>query len=98
MTDENDNEELTGPIPGNVSLAGAADAGGVADYIVAKEGETKFEKWVDQISDFCSSILVKETRQAVKSRHFFSTFMLLLTLVIIWTCLLYTSPSPRDRG
>lgn len=95
MTDENDNEELTGPIPGNVSLAGAADAGGVADYIVAKEGETKFEKWVDQISDFCSSILVKETRQAVKSRHFFSTFMLLLTLVIIWT---FFALSPARDG
>ena len=85
MTDEKENESLPSPIPANVSLAGGAESGGVADFLMAKEGETKFEKWVDQISDFFSSILVKETRQAVKSRQFFMTLMLLLSLVILWT-------------
>ena len=85
--DSKSTNDPTGPIPDSVSLAGAgADAQtSVHDFVVAKEPETKFDAWVDQISDFCSSILVKETRQAIKSRQFFLTFMVLLAAVTLWT-------------
>ena len=35
-------------------------------------------KWLEQVSDFCNPILVKETRQTLKSRQFVISFMLLL--------------------
>ena len=95
MTDELKNENPSGPIPANVSLSGGGEAGKVAEYLVAKEGETKLDRLIDKISDFCSSILVKETRQAVKSRQFVSTFMLLLVLVIVWT---FFALSPERQG
>lgn len=63
----------------------AGDEIASSEYIVAKYSKTQFENRLDWISDFCSSILVKETRQAIKSRQFFMTFMLLLALVIVWT-------------
>ena len=73
------------PIPGTVSLAGASGDQLVDEFLVAKEPESKADQWINWISDFCSSILVKETRQAIKSRQFFSTFMLLLGAVVVWT-------------
>jgi len=36
-------------------------------------------RWLDKVGDWSNSILVKETRQALKSRQFLITFMLLLT-------------------
>lgn len=74
----------THPIPTVGSMAGST-TGDVSKFIVAKDPDSWFDSLIDQISDFCSSILVKETRQAIKSKQFFSTFMLLLTLVIMWT-------------
>lgn len=45
--------------------------------------------WVDRFnerfSEWCSSILVKETRQALKSKHFLWTYVLLLGAVALWT-------------
>ena len=76
--------ESTHPIPAAVSMAGST-SGDMNNFIVAREPDSWFNSLIDQISDFCSSILVKETRQAIKSRQFFSTFMLLLALVIVWT-------------
>lgn len=73
------------PLPGRVSLAGASSDLPVDEFLVAKEPDSKLDAWINWISDFCSSILVKETRQAIKSRQFFSTFMLLLGAVIVWT-------------
>lgn len=75
----------SGPIPESVSLAGADGAVSVDSFVVAKEPESRLEVLIDRISDFCSSILVKETRQAIKSRQFFLTFMVLLAVVIVWT-------------
>lgn len=54
-------------------------------YLVARENRSTFETWQDRFSDFCSSILVKETRQAIKSRQFFLTFMVLLLMVAMWS-------------
>ncbi|QEG22701.1 ABC transporter permease [Mariniblastus fucicola] len=78
-------EEHSGPIPGNASLAGDSGDASVSDFLVAKESSTRLDSWIDWISDFCSSILVKETRQAIKSRQFFMTFMFLLALIVLWT-------------
>jgi hypothetical protein len=37
-------------------------------------------KWIERASDWVNPILVKETRQALKSRQFVTTFLLLLTV------------------
>jgi ABC-type Na+ efflux pump permease subunit len=42
----------------------------------------RFSEWGDKVSDRVNPILVKETRQALKSRQFSITFMLLL--VVAW--------------
>lgn len=51
--------------------------------------ESKWLRWVDQIAthagDMVNPILVKETRQALKSRQFVVTFSLLLFTAIAWT-------------
>ncbi len=49
------------------------------------DGETPSDKWLISISDWCSPILVKETRQALKSKQFTWTFVLLLLAVVCWT-------------
>src|SRR5688572_30299426 len=36
-------------------------------------------RWIEKATDFANAILVKETRQALKSRQFVVVFMLLLT-------------------
>lgn len=55
--------------------------------------------WLDQklagMSELVSPILVKETRQALKSRQFFWTFFLLLAATATWSMLGY-SLSQRD--
>lgn len=54
-----------------------------AESAPASEGLTdRFAAWGDRISDRLNPILVKETRQALKSRQFSITFMLLL--VVAW--------------
>ena len=105
------------------SLGGNASADGDVDLRIAVEKEGRLDPFVDKSSDRFSSILVKETRQATKSRHFVWTFFatIIITLVVTFVvlaegsrsnqlgptllmgylavlgCLLYTSPSPRDR-
>ena len=44
----------------------------------------RFNEW---FSEWCSSILVKETRQALKSRQFIWTYIVLLLCVGVWTIL-----------
>ena len=71
---------------------------------------TKLDAWAGRIADQLNPILIKETRQSLKSRQFVYTFFALLAAAFAWTvagsfsrmpqiytCLLYTSPSPRDR-
>ncbi len=95
MSSEDNDSTSTGPIPGTVSMSGTADVSNVGEFLVAREATTKFDSWLDRISDFCSSILVKETRQAIKSRQFFLTFMVLLSVVIVWT---FFALSPARDG
>ena len=39
-------------------------------------------RWLENVSDWANPILVKETRQSLKSRQFVVTFMLLL--IVSW--------------
>lgn len=49
------------------------------------EGENAADQLLIRWSDRCSPILVKETRQALKSRQFTWTFLLLMLAIIGWT-------------
>ena len=51
------------------------------------EGETKWDKRLIACSDWINPILVKETRQALKSRQFSWTLMLLTIVVLAWSIL-----------
>ena len=95
MSQEQQNNSGDGPIPASVSFAGSSESAAASHFVVAKAPETKFAAWLDRISDYCSSILVKETRQAIKSRQFFFTFMLLLVLVTAWS-FIALSPARAD--
>jgi len=65
---------------------------------------TKLERldlWANQFSDRLNPILIKETRQSLKSRQFIFTFFSLLTAALGWTIVgslsrmpqIYTTPS-----
>ena len=47
----------------------------------------RLESWLDLASDHVNPILVKESRQSLKSRQFLITFTLLLVLAVCWTFL-----------
>lgn len=64
----------------------------------------RLDQWCERIGDSLNPILVKETRQALKSRQFVATFSVLLFAALAWTVVgslsmmpqIYTSPSaPR---
>ncbi|TWU60096.1 ABC-2 family transporter protein [Rubripirellula tenax] len=64
----------------------------------------RLDAWCERIGDSLNPILVKETRQALKSRQFVGTFSVLLVAALAWTIIgslsmmpqIYTSPSaPR---
>lgn len=50
-----------------------------------QEPETWLDAATTYLADRCSPILVKETRQALKSRQFQWTFLLLLAAVVVWS-------------
>ncbi len=52
---------------------------------IASEKTSTLDRLTDWFSDWFSPILVKETRQALKSRQFFWTFFLLLLAIAVWT-------------
>ena len=45
----------------------------------------RIDIWCEKWGDWCNPILVKETRQALKSRQFVITFSLLLLAALSWT-------------
>ncbi|MGB1925669.1 MAG: ABC transporter permease [Rubripirellula sp.] len=61
----------------------------------------RFDRWSDQIGDRLNPILIKETRQSLKSRQFVFTFFSLLAAALAWTIVgslsrmpqIYTTPS-----
>jgi len=64
----------------------------------------RLEDWLESVGEGFNPILVKETRQALKSRQFLIAFSLLLIASWIWTLIgsaqigefIYTRPSGRD--
>ncbi len=64
----------------------------------------RIDDWCERFGDSVNPILVKETRQALKSRQFVVTFSLLLTAALGWTVVgslmampqIYTSPSAPE--
>ena len=51
---------------------------------LALEKTGRVERWTEWLSERFNPILVKETRQVLKSRQFIWTFFLLLAAVVIW--------------
>ncbi|MCY2976082.1 MAG: hypothetical protein NTW52_15615 [Planctomycetota bacterium] len=49
------------------------------------DGESSIDRWLVRAGDWCSPILVKETRQSLKSRQFQWTFILLMVAIAGWT-------------
>lgn len=73
--------------------------GGTQELWIASEKTNWFDRWNERASEFCSSILVKETRQALKSRQFVWTYFVLLAAVIIWTLIgLGVTTDGYERG
>ncbi|MDZ4851374.1 MAG: hypothetical protein SGI77_18960 [Pirellulaceae bacterium] len=58
------------------------------------DGENAADRRLIQWSDWCSPILVKETRQALKSRQFIWTFLLLIAAIVCWTFFAVISSMP----
>ena len=58
------------------------------------DGENKIDHWMIAWSDRLSPIVVKETRQALKSKQFLWTFVFLLIGIIAWTILGISSLMP----
>jgi hypothetical protein len=55
----------------------------------------RLEPWLERGGDLLNPILVKEARQAMKSRQFSITYTLLLVLGWIWTALFCIAMAPR---
>ncbi|MEM0925991.1 MAG: ABC transporter permease subunit [Planctomycetota bacterium] len=63
----------------------------------------RIDRWCERFGDLINPILVKETRQALKSRQFVITFSLILFAALAWTIAgsislmpqIYTSPSAQ---
>lgn len=61
----------------------------------------RFDEWSNEVGDRLNPILIKETRQSLKSRQFVFTFFSLLTAALAWTIVgslsrmpqIYTTPS-----
>lgn len=79
--------------------------GGLPDNeAVPRRWIERIDDWAERIGDAVNPILIKETRQALKSRQFVLTFSVLLVAALGWTVagslslmpLIYTTPSaPR---
>ena len=78
------------------SLGGDATSGGKYDLRVALEKETRLDQWLEKLSDRFSSIMVKESRQAIKSRHFVWTFFATIIFTLIVTFTIMASFSSSD--
>ena len=69
------------------SSLGSETGPGGSNLSIANEKTTALGRLNDRVSEWCSSILVKETRQALKSRQFIWTYLALLVCVGVWTVL-----------
>ena len=84
---ENEVEEIS--IFSAGSLGGDASVGDDVELRIAVEKDGPLDPFLDKSSDRFSSILVKETRQATKSKHFVWTFFatIIITLVVTFVIL-----------
>jgi|LakMenEpi03Aug12_release.lakeMendotaPanAssembly.Ray.scaffolds.fasta_scaffold65496_3 hypothetical protein len=55
------------------------------ESLLTSEPVVWYDRWAAWLADRCSPILVKECRQALKSRQFLWTFLLLLLSVVAWS-------------
>lgn len=62
----------------------------VTEFSLAVEPQFWVDKQLNRLSEFVSPILIKETRQSLKSRQFLWTFFLLLIAVVGWSMLGYS--------
>ncbi len=58
------------------------------------DGDNRFDHWLIRWSDYLSPIVVKESRQALRSKQFLWTFGFLLACIIGWTFLTILSRIP----
>ncbi|MFK7767474.1 MAG: ABC transporter permease [Mariniblastus sp.] len=70
-----------------ISPVDVADQKTVNQLKIATNKNSWLGQFNDKCSEFCSSILVKETRQALKSREFIWTYCVLLVCVGSWAVL-----------
>ena len=74
---------------------------GTTSQSVTSRWLDRVDQWCERVGDSLNPILVKETRQALKSRQFVVTFSILLFAALAWTIVgslmlmprIYTSPS-----
>lgn len=90
MTTEESTNVTTRTAPGVGARAGLVAALGAG----AARGWQRVESWLVRASDWLNPILVKETRQALKSRQFLLTFLLLLTACWVVTIVGVASIGP----
>lgn len=72
----------------------AANFDGEPDSVPPPSRLQRFDEWVEYASEFLNPILVKETRQALKSRQFAVTFTLVLACGWAWSLLGVALNSP----
>ena len=87
----------------SASLGSDADSkapdGSQSNLNIATQKTSALARFNERLSEWCSSILVKETRQALKSRQFIWTYLAILVCVGVWTVLgLSTSSSQYEAG
>ena len=94
------------PVVRESGLADQESAAGQAN-VIGRRWVNRLDRWCERFGDSVNPILVKETRQALKSRQFVVTFSMVLVAALGWTVIgslslmpqIYTSPSaPRMLG
>lgn len=78
-------ESITGQTAGNLPVDERAEARSAEDARTWPERLRAVEAWLEKVGDSLNPILVKETRQALKSRQFLITFSLLLVASFGWS-------------
>jgi len=80
-----DNEVPDNEVPDNVK--GEVEIEGSQGAESPFFPKTRFDSWTDRASEWINPILVKESRQALKSRQFILTFSLILVFACGWSFL-----------
>lgn len=79
-----DSNSSSGKQPPLASMGGEAGALCETHLNIAMEKNSRIDQMISRGSEWLSAILVKEARQALKSRQFVWTFFLLLVIVAAW--------------